>query len=129
MLLLLADHPPAAVDLQHNRRAGRLVAVVEHVELEPLAARVVGQLAGGGDVNVGHPERVDQRAPGRDEISGLGDARQPLRVFVAERFAQRVLDLDPGALPAADQRGVAGCGDGGRGESARARRASRAARP
>jgi hypothetical protein len=109
LLLLVADHPRAAVDLQEHRCAGNRFQRPVHVQEEPLAARGVGDVAVDPDVRRAHPERQRQLAPRQAQVG----AAQLGRVVLTQGGGQRLFDLVAGAVPGPGQRGEPGGGRGG----------------
>ena len=96
LLVLAAEDPGTAVDLQERRAAARPGPRPVDVELEVAACDTrVGDVAHPLHLGVAPPERDDELAPvdGRGELGAhLGE--DPLAVLVAEPFPQRPLD-DP----------------------------------
>ena len=111
LLVLVADRPAAAVDLEQHR--GRPVAGAggRPVDVEQAALAVLG---GVGDVlldhhvGVAHPERVDQPAPRRRQVGRGGQGVELLEVVGADALDERVLGvlLHPAGL--VEQEGLAG---------------------
>jgi hypothetical protein len=103
------------VDLQQDRRSGRLFPVVEHVQLEPPPAGRIRQAPAPVDVDIGHAERQGQRLPGGLEVVGQRIPLDDRAVVGAELVDERALDRCPGPPGARDKGGVPGHVRGGDG--------------
>ncbi|BCN78632.1 hypothetical protein RE0346_22920 [Prescottella equi] len=113
-MILTADHPSAAVDLEQHRRVRGNVPTVVDVDPEASATRRVRQVAHPDHVVTPHPERQRQLSPrhpdGRHRFARGGP------VVGTERRGERSLDLHTGAPPGRDHGRQARGGQSGRRE-------------
>jgi hypothetical protein len=109
LLVLAADGPAAAVDLQQHRGVvGVPVAGPVHVEQPAPAVVDVRDVLDHLDVVVVHPERHRQLAEGSGEVEVVVVLGQLVAVVVAEALAKRAVDVALRTLRLRDQRGQPG---------------------
>src|SRR3954470_7902784 len=90
LLVLVADDPSAAVDLEEDRAVRRVVLAAVHIQPVAPAIRPVAQVLDALDLRQLHPERHEEAGPGKGWGVTGGQVRvDALDVVLAQPLLQR----------------------------------------